>query len=179
MITLTKEIIQEITTVCEQVKMEEVNTLLMCIQKDKRVFVDGDGRSGLIIKCFAMRLMHLGYHVFVIGETITPAMEAGDVMIAVSGSGSSLSVVNNIEKAKMKGCRTIAISAKPTSFTNQADYSLIIPGSVKSDHGEARNSIQLLSSLFDQSLHVIVDTMALMISQRDNFSNEQATHNHY
>ncbi len=38
----------------------------------KRIYVMGAGRSGLIAKAFAMRLMHLGMHSYVVGETITP-----------------------------------------------------------------------------------------------------------
>ena len=179
MIPLAEEILAEINGVCEQVKQSEIDGLLTGIQKEKRIFVDGDGRSGLVIRCFAMRLMHLGYTVFVIGETITPAIEAGDVVIGVSGSGSSVSVRDTLQKARKKGAAVFAVSAKTNTFTEMADASLLIPGALKSDTGEQRKSIQLLSSLFDQSLHVILDMLALMISRRDHMDNEQATRNHY
>ncbi|NLO77568.1 MAG: 6-phospho-3-hexuloisomerase, partial [Methanomicrobiales archaeon] len=39
----------------------------------ERIYVMGAGRSGLVAKGFAMRLMHLGMHSYVVGETITPA----------------------------------------------------------------------------------------------------------
>ncbi len=176
---LATAIIQEISDVCEQVSEAEVHAVLSCIQKNHRIFVHGDGRSGLVIRCFAMRLMHLGYTVYVIGETITPAVEAVDVVIGVSGSGSSVSVQETLSRAKKKDATTIAVSAKANAFSEAADYSLIIPGALKGDQGEHRKSIQLLSSLFDQSLHVIMDMLALMLSYRDQVSNEQATLNHY
>jgi 6-phospho-3-hexuloisomerase len=46
----------------------------------------------------AMRFMHLGYTVF-IGETNTPAILEGDLLVA-SGSGTTSSVVSSAEKAK-------------------------------------------------------------------------------
>ena len=51
------------------------------IRKDRRIFVAGEGRSGFSAKGFAMRLMHLGYTVYVVGETITPALREGDLLV--------------------------------------------------------------------------------------------------
>ena len=62
-----------------------------------------------------MRLMHIGYTVYFVGETITPAMQAGDVFIGVSGSGKSASVVNDAKKAKDAGLTVIAVTSKPES----------------------------------------------------------------
>ncbi|MCM1387892.1 MAG: hypothetical protein NC231_11225 [Bacillus sp. (in: Bacteria)] len=60
-----------------------------------------------------------------------------------------------------------------------ADYVLAIPGTVKGDAKEARGSVQLLSSLFDQSLHITLDALCLLISCRDNTSNEAAANAHW
>ncbi|MDT5127294.1 MAG: 6-phospho-3-hexuloisomerase, partial [Mycobacterium sp.] len=53
----------------------------------RAVFVIGNGRSGLATQMAAMRLMHLGLRVHVAGEVTAPAIGAGDLLIAVSGSG--------------------------------------------------------------------------------------------
>ena len=87
MIQLLQEISDEINGVLEQVKEQELKEVMEKIRKDRRIFVDGEGRSGFSAKGFAMRLMHLGYTVYFVGETITPAVSKGDVFIAVSGSG--------------------------------------------------------------------------------------------
>jgi 6-phospho-3-hexuloisomerase len=47
----------------------------------------------------AMRFMHLGYTVFIVGETNTPAILEGDLLLVASGSGTTSSVVS-AEKAK-------------------------------------------------------------------------------
>ena len=72
----------------------------------------GEGRSGFSAKGFAMRLMHLGYTVYVVGETITPAIKEGDILIGVSGSGKSISVVDAARKAKEKNASVIAVTSK-------------------------------------------------------------------
>ena len=68
---------------------------------------------------------------------------------------------------------------KESPLAGYADQVLIIPGTVKGDTGESRGSIQLLSSLFDQSLHIVLDAVCLIISYRDDTANESATGAHW
>lgn len=173
-------ILDEITSVINKVDKDEFEKALEAISKEKRIFVDGEGRSGLMAKGFAMRLMHLGYEVFVIGETITPALKEKDLFISVSGSGKSANVVSDTKKAKKVGCEVIAFTSNMTSeLAITADIVVRVPGTVKGDKGEKRVSIQLLSSLFDQSIHIVLDGLCLCLSRRDNISNETATNSHW
>lgn len=173
-------IMSEIEDVIDKVNEEEVQAVINVMDKNRRIFVCGEGRSGLSAKGFAMRLMHLGYTVYVVGETITPAVNENDIFIAVSGSGKSMNVINDAKKASDKGCVVIAVTSKPESpLAALAGYVLTIPGTVKGDTKEARGSVQLLSSLFDQSLHITLDALCLLISYRDNTSNEAATNAHW
>lgn len=180
MIEVLKDIMNEIEDVIGKVKEEEIQAVMDRLDKSRRVFVAGEGRSGFSAKGFAMRLMHIGYTVFVVGETITPAMSSGDVFIGVSGSGKSAGVVNDAKKAKEAGCTVLAVTSKPESpLAELAEVILQIPGTVKGDTGEARGSIQLLSSLFDQSLHITLDALCLLLSIRDHTANEEATKAHW
>ena len=173
-------ILTEIEDVIHKVKTEELVRFASQITKDKRIFVDGEGRSGLMAKGFAMRLMHLGYTVYVVGETITPAVGTNDVFIVVSGSGESSNVLADTNKAVNKGNSVLVVTSKlNSSIANLADIVLIVPGTIKSDSVDNGGSIQLLSSLFDQSLHIVLDAICLMLSKRDQVSNEEATTNHW
>ena len=71
-----------------------VTLLVNGIIDSKTIFLMGAGRSGLAAKAFAMRLMHLGFDVYVVGETTTPAVQPDDLVIAVSGSGETPSIAN-------------------------------------------------------------------------------------
>lgn len=180
MTDVLRTIMDEIEDVIHKVKEEELQAVTGEVDKSKRIFVCGEGRSGLTAKGFAMRLMHLGYTVYVVGETITPAVSGDDVFIAVSGSGRSMNVVNDAKKAAEKGCSVIAVTSKRESpLADLAGRMLIVPGTVKGDAKEARGSVQLLSSLFDQSLHITLDALCLLISYRDHTSNEAATRAHW
>jgi 6-phospho-3-hexuloisomerase len=177
---LLSTINSEIQSVLKEVKQEDLEKALACFDKERRVFVDGEGRSGLMAKGFAMRLMHLGYRVFAVGETITPSVSGGDLFVAVSGSGTSANVVSDAAKAKKAGATVLAVTSKSDStLALGADEVLLVPGTVRGDSGGNRSSIQLLSSLFDQSLHIALDALCLMVSIRDKTSNEDATKTHW
>ena len=174
---LINEVVSEINEVMKLVDEKQIDNAEKLIQKDKRIFVLGSGRSGLMAKGFAMRLMHIGYTVFVIGETITPSVQAGDVLISVSGSGKTSSIIELTEKAKQNGVEVIGVtSSNESPLAKLGDETLIVPGATKT--GDGVKSIQLLSTLFDQSVHVTLDILALKLSRRDNVSNDSAAHTH-
>lgn len=173
-------ILDEISSVLSKVDRNQMEEVVNLINKGTRIFVDGEGRSGLMGKGFAMRLMHLGYEVYAVGETISPAVDKGDIYFSVSGSGESGNVVLNTKKAKSKGCCIISITSKPQSTLSAlSDRLIIVPGTTKGDNGEQRNSVQLLSSLFDQSIHIVLDAICLMLSKKENISNGEATARHW
>lgn len=80
-----------------------------------RIYVTGAGRSGLVAKAFGLRLMHLGYESYVVGETITPAFHEGDTLVAFSGSGETQSMVSICGTAKDLKGRVCLITAMPDS----------------------------------------------------------------
>lgn len=167
----------EINTVMQQVDETQLEQALALFDKQTRIFITGAGRSGFQAKSFAMRLMHIGYTDFVIGETITPSIQQGDLWIAISGSGTTSGILKETETAKKMGLTILAITSDPTSpLAILADTVLIVPGATKTGSGIA--SIQLLSTLFDQTVHITLDVLALMIAQKDQTSNEQALHEH-
>jgi 6-phospho-3-hexuloisomerase len=89
--------------VLTRVNWPAVANLTSSISRAARIFVLGEGRSGLAVRMAAMRLMHLGLRVHVVGETTTPALNDGDVLIAASGSGDTPGVVMTAEQARTAG----------------------------------------------------------------------------
>lgn len=171
-------IADEVKGVLSQIDHAEVEAVSDLIQKDTRVFVDGEGRSGFVGKCFAMRLMHLGYTVYVMGESTTPSFQKGDVLLCVSGSGNTGSVRLNAEKAKKAEGKVVTVTNNSDSdLGHLSDQIIQLNATVRGDT-ENRQSIQLLGSLFDQSVHLLLDGICLMLSHRDDISNEQATQKH-
>ncbi|HSP76520.1 MAG TPA: 6-phospho-3-hexuloisomerase [Cryobacterium sp.] len=125
----------------------------------RRVFVLGAGRSGLALRMTAMRLMHLGLDVHVVGEVTTPAIAAGDVLLAASGSGATAAVVRAADTAAASGARVIAITTAPDSpLAALAAVTVIVPAAQKQDHAGLL-SIQYSGALFEQSVVVIGDAI--------------------
>jgi 6-phospho-3-hexuloisomerase len=81
----------------------------------KRIFIIGAGRSGLVARAFAMRLMHLGFQSYVVGETVTPPMKRGDMIVVFSGSGETKTVADIAEIAKSVGGRVCLITTRAAS----------------------------------------------------------------
>ncbi|WP_437272115.1 6-phospho-3-hexuloisomerase [Staphylococcus succinus] len=170
-------ILNEIQEVMHLVDEQEIDDVATVLTKDKRVFVVGAGRSGFQGKGFAMRLMHIGYQSYVVGETITPSVQKGDVWVAISGSGTTESIVTQTEKVKKLGVHVIALTSYANSKLAQvADKSIIVPGATKMNTGV--ESTQLLSSLFDQTVHISLDVLNQKLAERDNTSNQSANAQH-
>ncbi|MHA1362013.1 MAG: 6-phospho-3-hexuloisomerase [Candidatus Freyarchaeota archaeon] len=110
-----------------------VELLIDGLKSNRRIFVVGAGRSGLVVRAFAMRLMHLGFEVFVVGETITPAVTEKDILIAISGSGRTKLVVESSRIAKRDvGATLVVITSYPDSPLAQlADLVVEIRGRTK------------------------------------------------
>lgn len=175
-----QQVKQEVNEVLDHVNADEMQALCAAVCAAPRVFVAGEGRSGFSARGFAMRLMHLGRTVYFVGETITPAMQPGDLFIGVSGSGTSAHVLADLAVAQKAGCSIAAVTSKRESPLAQAAQAvLVVPGATKADTGEARKSVQLLSSLFDQCLHITLDVVCLMISRQTGMDNASATQKHY
>lgn len=175
--TLIKQVKNEIDKVLDLVDEGRLDAVEQLIAKDKRIFVLGAGRSGLIARTFAMRLMHIGYTSYVIGETITPSLHQGDILLVVSGSGNTESIIELTASAKRQGVIVIGVTSNQNSRLGAlADKLIIVPGATKA--GDGVKSIQLLSTLFDQTVHIVLDVLCLKLSQRDHTTNEMAARKH-
>ncbi|TQC43790.1 SIS domain-containing protein [Rhodococcus sp. WS4] len=125
----------------------------------RAVFVIGNGRSGLAIQMAAMRLMHLGLRVHVAGEVTAPALGAGDMLIAVSGSGTTASVVGAADTARRVGASVLAVTTSADShLARRADEVLVLPAADKQDHS-ATVTAQYAGSLFEQSVLLAFDAL--------------------
>jgi len=126
--------ILKVSKILREEQVESMINLLVDVygKKDTKILVMGAGRSGLVGRAFAMRLMHLGYNVFVLGDTIVPSIGRDDIVIAISGSGRTKLIVTAAEAAKKVGAKVIAITSYPNSPLGRlADIVVEIPGRTK------------------------------------------------
>ncbi len=170
---------QEIQAVLAQVDENLLIDAANLVRGKKRIFVIGEGRSGLMAKSFAMRLMHLGATVYVVGETITPSISNEDLLVAISGSGKTKSVIWTAETANKLGCSVLALTTDLSSpLVEVATNTVCIPASTKYRKANEMNSIQPLGSLFDQCAHIVFDTICLNFAELNEIGFEQAFKQH-
>jgi 6-phospho-3-hexuloisomerase len=160
-----ERILQEIQTTADLIRDEDAVQLVNGILEAKKIFVAGAGRSGFMAKSFAMRMMHVGLDPYVVGETVTPNLEEGDLFIVGSGSGETKSLVAMAEKAKSIGASVAAVTIVPNSSIGRlADIVIEIPAQTKAD--TSNKSIQPMGSLFEQSLLLFYDSLILHIMEK-------------
>ncbi len=158
---------KELKAVGDRVDEKPVEKLLDVILSVEKVYVAAQGRSGLMARAFAMRLMHLGLTSFVAGETVTPAFLKNDLMIAVSGSGETHITLHLAESSKESGGQLAVITANPdSSLGRMADILVVLP--CNELVGGKRNvpSVQLGRALFEQASLILLDAMVFRLAEK-------------
>ena len=152
-------VLDEVGSALQKVDPAEVAALVTELRLADRIFVTGAGRSGLVLKMAAMRLMHLGLTVHVVGETTAPAIRAGDLLLAASGSGTTAGVVKAAETAAAQGARVaVYTTSKGSPLAAAAAAVVLIPAAQKTDHGSGL-SRQYSGSLFEQVLFTATEAV--------------------
>lgn len=137
-----------------EVEGEAVQEAVKAITAAKRVFVYGVGRSGLVARAFAMRLTQLGLDTFFIGETITPIVRAGDLVVVVSNTGSTMSAVQTANIARRVGAGVLAVVGNRHSKLGQAANVVL---TISEEKEEKRAKFAPLGTLFEDTALILLD----------------------
>ncbi|NQT21430.1 MAG: SIS domain-containing protein [Planctomycetes bacterium] len=159
--------LQRVLNACDQ---SEADALAEMISSAGRIFIAGHGRSGLIARAFAMRLVHLGHAVFVVGEPTASAIEAGDLLIVASGKGDNKSLTKYVEQAARAGARCAAVTATPECpVAALAELAVVLP---------AAKSQQFGGSLFEQALLIFLDSLVMQIADQSGITHNRMAERH-
>lgn len=157
--------------------LNKTEKLIEELERAKRIFIVGVGRSGLVGRAFGMRLMHLGFSVFIVGDTITPAIKEGDLLLAISGSGETQLVKSCLKIARKNKSKTIAVTGNTkSSAARNSDLVIKISNSVspksKEDYlvrqlaGEDIKHYAPLGTLFELSTLVFLEGLIALLIER-------------
>ncbi|OED30297.1 6-phospho-3-hexuloisomerase [Methanosphaera sp. WGK6] len=169
------DILENVTKTTKAVSNEDVTKMTEMLEEVDNVFIMGLGRSGLVAKAFAMRLMHLGLSVYVVGETTTPAIRKNDCLIAISGSGETSYIISTTSIAKEIGSKLIAITSYPDStLAKKSDIVLQLKGRTKIDSEPDYNNRQIsglhqslspMGTIFEISALIFLDAVIAQMMQ--------------
>ncbi len=159
--------IEEIQSILSNIKDTENNKLKDLLIRHKRIFVIGAGRTGLVMQAFAMRLMHIGKEVFIIGNATTPSIGKDDLLVIGSGSGDTESLILAAEKAQKVGAVICIITASNGSkITKYSDFVININTEIIEKIENRKNILkQPMTTLFEQTLFLFLDFIVYEIIQ--------------
>jgi 3-hexulose-6-phosphate synthase/6-phospho-3-hexuloisomerase len=139
------------------VTKEDIRKINNLFFKANRIFVYGAGRSGLVSKAFAIRLVHLGFQTFVIGETIGAPVKKGDLVCIVSGSGETIPAVMTAEIAKKLGATLMVVTGnKQSRITKFANIAIVLTADCTENE---RKQYAPLGTLFEASAWIFFDSI--------------------
>ncbi|MGB7968057.1 MAG: 6-phospho-3-hexuloisomerase [Methanobacterium sp.] len=171
-----EEIVDNVMVVSDETNEESVNEMMDILTSSKNVFVIGQGRSGLVARAFAMRLMHLGIGVYVVGETITPAIDDDDCLLAISGSGETSYIISTAKIAKMRNAKIVAVTSySESTLGKMSDLVIHIKGRTKVDSEKnyikrqmdgKHLSLSPLGTLFEVSTLIFLDALIAQLMDK-------------
>ncbi len=154
-----RDLIGRIEAVMDKVDWSSMVEMARLLPRVRRTFVTGAGRSGLVARSFGMRLMHAGLPSFIPGETITPAIGAGDLLVAISCTGETGYTEYLSRRARSLGAKVIVITADPqSSLAGDADKVIHIP--------VAAPDIVLRAAVFEHAASLCLDAVFNVLSER-------------
>lgn len=130
-----------------QVKLAEVvQEIVKC---EGNIICLGAGRMGYAAQSFAMRLSHLGFRAFMIGDTTLPKINEGDLVFVNSSSGETPSIVLLAKLAADHGGRLICITSDADSTLAEMSELVLVY--------KKHQSEQLMKSLYEQFSFLLFD----------------------
>jgi 6-phospho-3-hexuloisomerase len=153
------QVVDELVAIVHALDGPSLEALVQAVVGAKRVFFSGQGRSGLMLRAFAIRLLHVGISVHVAGEPSAPSIAQGDLLLAASASAKTATTLTHIETAQRVGAKVALISAVERASV-ASDVFLQIPART------AVPSVQHAGSLFEQALLLVGDAVAWRVQQQ-------------
>lgn len=162
-----QSILEEIQIVLSKVNDSEVDNLISEILNAKRIVVCGAGRVGMAIRGFGMRLGHLGFNAYTLGDSTVPGIAETDLLIVASGSGETQTIFDLVAIASKNKCRIAAITGNPDSRIGILANTVVkITAPSKTKAVEGFVSIQPMTTLNEQSLGIFFDAVCLKIMDK-------------
>jgi len=160
-------ILNELTATLLTVDNTEVDALIAEITSANKIVAVGAGRVGMATRGFAMRLAHLGFNTWMLGDATVPSIDKGDLLMASPGSGETQSIFDIVELAHKNGARIALITGNPSSRMGVLADTIVklsAPSFTKEVGG--RRSVQPMTTLNEQCLGIFFDSVVLGLMEK-------------
>lgn len=151
-------ILNKLSSVINNTDASFTDHVISAIDEAEKIFISGAGRSGLVARFFAMRLMHCGYQVYMVGEIVTPSLKKGDLLLIISGSGGTQTLLPLAKKAITIGAQVVLISMKSKSTIGDIANTVLPMGNLNPLSFDAPNSMPM-GTVFELSTLVFLESV--------------------
>ncbi|MFW9867696.1 MAG: SIS domain-containing protein [Candidatus Thorarchaeota archaeon] len=153
------------------------------LKNNRRFFLLASGRSAFILQCFATRLVHLGANVFMVTNLASiPALTREDILIVLSGSGTTSIVVsllsNYVNSVQPHGI--VVITSHPSSIIGRmGDITIKLKGRTKRDRVRGEEAILTPEGTnFEIAAFVYLDSVIAELAVKLGKTNEDLLKQH-
>lgn len=161
-----KLILDEISSVLQKVDETQVDQMINELLNANKIVVCGAGRVGMAIRGFGMRLGHLGFSAYTLGDSTVPSIAQGDLLLVASGSGETQTIFDLVSIAKKNNANIVAVTGNPESRIGKlANIIVKIEAPSKTKKVDGFVSIQPMTTLNEQCLGIFFDTVVLKMME--------------
>jgi 6-phospho-3-hexuloisomerase len=173
------QVLLEALRVLQKTDERSIPRLVEATRQARHVFVAGKGSSGLVARCFAMRLMHMGLASYVLDETITPATHRDDLLVVFSASGETEEACSAAEKGRKLGAKVGPVTTNPESrLGKSATMNIVLPAHSKRSPRRDDRPAQYAGSAFEQSALLFSDAVVLEAMRKWNMTPQELATRH-
>lgn len=147
-------ILNEVEKILAKDHKAKVKEVIECIMNADKIFVYGVGRSGLVAKGFAIRLVQLGSQVYFIGDIATPIVDDKSLVLVVSATGETMSAIQTANICRRVGADVVVITAKPQSKLAHAGNIIF---TLKTEVTDESKKLAPLGTLFEDAAMILLD----------------------
>jgi len=167
-----ENILKELRTCWEGTSKEEINSFVSLLSEEKysEIVGLGAGRMGYSLRAFIMRLTHLGFAGYMIGDTNVPRVSASSIVLINSSSGETPSILLYAKQAKKAGAKLLLLTANPNSKIAEISDCIITIPNVCTE--------QLMKTIFEQYSFILFDYIASEILCKKSLDVSYVNNNH-
>ncbi len=160
-----------------------IDILYEAICSKRKFFLLASGRSAFILQCFATRLVHLGAEVYIITNLASnPAITENDILIVLSGSGTTQIVVSLLQDVvnTLKPHAIISITSHPESIVGRmGDVTIKLKGRTKTDRDPSKDAILTPEgTMFEMAAFCYLDAIIAELAIKLGRTNEDLLKKH-
>jgi 6-phospho-3-hexuloisomerase len=176
---LSNDILGEVQASLKDVDPDSLDALVDELEKARKVFCLGAGRSGILLQAFCMRLNHLGFEAYMAGGLPCPPVGDGDLIVVASGSGKTRSVTAVLDQGRSAGARVAIFTARrPTTRAMSTEVTILIPAPSSLINAGSTRSQQPMRTLFEQVFFLLCESVICCLKAKKGIGEAEMAERH-